>query len=168
MAKRSLDANLKKKSRMKHSLSAIYWFLLSLPLVAQEIRNEGIFVTAAGYSETGRFVLIDEIAPNSGGVVSGPDGLVISLNAVFANFAAGGIVEPISIDGIQVILKQLPSGELYVELDEEDWELVFSQTIAEDEWEIVHEDSFFVPDGKGWRLNKDEIPNTLFLRGRLK
>lgn len=117
---------------MKHSRSIVVWAILSLPLTAQEISNDGMFVSAAGYSQSGRFEWIDGVVPNSGGVVRGPNGeLALSLNAVFADLRAGGVPTPIDVDGVRVTLKWLPSGELFIELNDEDWELVYSESTTE-------------------------------------
>ena len=154
---------------MKRRLGFIVCLLLLLPLVAQEVREEGMFVSASGYSETGRFVHIDELAPNSGGVVSSSDGVIsISLNEVFAILGEGQVLEPINIDEVQVSLNRLPSGELYIELDEGDWELIFSNIVGGNEWSAVNANTVFQQDGKGWRIAKDKIPDPLFLRARLR
>ncbi|MBK1875706.1 hypothetical protein [Pelagicoccus mobilis] len=62
----------------------------------------------------------------------------------------------------------LPSEDFYVELDEEDWELVFSKDITADEWMKLEDVPLFHACGKGWHIEKGDMPESLFFKARLK
>ncbi len=148
----------------KHCLA-----FLPLGVIAADIEHAGDIVSSAGNARVGRYEIIDAFVPNSGGLVTIPDGsLSISLNQVFELYKYGDPITPIDIDSITVSFRWLSDGALFVELDEADWELVYSQDLQPDSWKEVTLGAIFQTDGNGWRIEKTNIPDSIFLRARLK
>ncbi|EDY80855.1 hypothetical protein VDG1235_472 [Verrucomicrobiia bacterium DG1235] len=92
----------------------------------------------------------------------------------YREFAGDGIDDALQVDVIfehpfvNMILTQLPSGAFYIELEGDDWLLVFSENLQPDSWKEVTVETFFVPDGNGWTVAEDQMPAALFLKARLK
>ena len=145
------------------AMTRVSWTVLSGPLA---INAEGLATAAAVYEISvatvqGRFMGFEDTI-NLTVLNSNPDN--------YGAFAGDGIDDILQVgffsQPANIILTWLPSGELYIELDETEWGLVFSEDLIS--WKEVNVDELFTSDGNGWRIAEDRVPASLFLKARAK